>query len=144
MNKKEFVLLGLVVVLGCLYSYFFTDWFAPKTIQIEHTARPSREAGNVTFALNRTFKLTSIQVVPLAEYETNQYAHPLWHLVSERGSDPAKAFAYGFPIAKMAPSVPGASPAPLVPGIKYRLIIEAGSHRGEHDFSVPVRAGIRR
>jgi hypothetical protein len=159
MTKKTYLLIGLVVVLGCLYIYFFTDWFAPKIIQIEHSVRPARdawtgggqraasvgrEANNVTFALNRQFKLTSIKVVPLAEYQTNQFAHPLWHLVSENGSDRTKALSYGFPVPKMTPSVAGAPPDPLVPGVGYRLIVEAGSWRGEHDFTIPLRAGARR
>lgn len=159
MTKKEYLLTGMVLVLGCLYIYFFTGWFAPKIIRIEHTIRPARavwssdgqpavpigrQAINVTFALNREFELTSIQVVPAAEYETNRYAHPLWHLVSEDGSEPTKALSYGFPIPQMAPSVPGAFPEPLTPGLEYRLIVEAGSYRGERDFRIPTRAGGRR
>lgn len=159
MTKKSYLLTGMAVIMGCLYVYFFTDACAPKLIRIEHSVRPARDAwaggnqrtvsdkrqpDNVTFALHREFKLTSIRVVPLAEFQTNEYAHPLWQLVSESGSRPTKALSYGFPVPEMAPPVPGAIARRLVPGVEYLLIVEAGAYRGERDFSIPVRAGVRR
>ena len=38
------------------------------------------------------------------------------------------------PIRGMRPTVKGATPDPLEPGVKYRLLIEAGSRKAEHDF----------
>jgi hypothetical protein len=37
----------------------------------------------------------------------------------------------------MHPAVKGATPDPLEPGVKYRLVITAGKLKAEHDF-VPV------
>ena len=37
----------------------------------------------------------------------------------------------------MRPAVKGATPDPLEPGVKYRLLIKAGALKLEHDF-VPV------
>jgi hypothetical protein len=34
----------------------------------------------------------------------------------------------------MRPTVKGATPDPLEPGVTYRLLIEAGSRKAEHDF----------
>jgi hypothetical protein len=35
----------------------------------------------------------------------------------------------------MRPAVKGATPDPLEPGVKYRLFIEAGKLKAEHDFT---------
>jgi hypothetical protein len=100
LSRKEIFLVVLVVALGGWYVIFFSDWFKPRFIRIEHTVRSSREgwagsnrvevaskwAGSVTFTLHKPYKLTSVRVVPLAEIETNKYAHPVWHLVSKEGS----------------------------------------------------------
>jgi hypothetical protein len=40
-------------------------------------------------------------------------------------------------IPGMRPSVKGATPDPLEPDVRYRLIIEAKTGKAEHDF-VPV------
>ena len=44
-------------------------------------------------------------------------------------------FAYGAPIEGMRPAVQGATPDPLEPGMEYRLVIEAGKIKVEHDFT---------
>jgi hypothetical protein len=149
MSRKEFYLVGFVVPLGVLYAIFFSGWFAPKFIRVEHTVRASREAwagngqraqvtapqgGNVTFSFDQRYRLTSIRVLSVAEAKTNRHAHPLWHLVSKEGSQPADGFAYGFPVPGMAPAVKGAEPDALKPGVEYRLIVEAGSRSGTNDF----------
>ena len=49
------------------------------------------------------------------------------------------------PIRGMRPAVKGATPDPLEPGVNYRLLIEAGSHKAEHDFTpCPARPDPRR
>ena len=153
MSRKEYFLVGLVVVLVGLYAVFFTDWFRPKIMRIEHSARSLREAwsgsrrvdptgkqelGNISFALHRNYKLTSVKVVPLADYQTNKYARPLWELVAKSGSQPVDGFAYGMAVPGMLPARPMLEPDPLVPGVEYRLIITAGSVKGEHDFKLEV------
>ena len=73
----------------------------------------------------------------MGDIETNKYPHPIWELTSESNSAPIKEFLYGARIRGMHPAVKGEKPDPLQPGIKYRLLIEAGSQKAEHDF-VPV------
>jgi len=76
-------------------------------------------------------------VIPVREIGDQQYPRPIWHLVSDSNSVPTKDLVYGIPVRGMRPSVKGATPDPLEPGEKYRLLIEAGSLKGQHDF-VPV------
>jgi hypothetical protein len=159
MNKKEFFLVGLAVVLVGIYVVYFTDWFRPKVMRIEHSERSLREAwngsqrvdpggrqllGNVTFALHRNYQITSVKVVPLADYRTNKYAHPLWELGSKSGSRPVNGFTYGMPVAGMAPARPDLEPDPLEAGVDYRIIVEAGLVRGEHDFKIGGGAAVGR
>ncbi len=159
MSKKEIVLVLFVAILGGLYVINFTDWFKTKFIRIEHTVRSLREAwagngrradptgkqvNNVTFALHKDYRLTSVQVVPLAEARTNKYVHPLWHLVSKPGSPPVNALSYGMPVAGMTPSVANAEAEALEPGVEYRLLVEAGSLRGTNDFNIPANSTARR
>jgi hypothetical protein len=93
----------------------------------------------VVFAFDRRLKLTSLKVIPVSDIETNKYPHPIWHLVSDSNSVPIAEYMYGLPIKGMRPDVKGATPDPLEPGVKYRLLIEAGKFKAEHDF-IPVPA----
>lgn len=152
--------MGLVVVLVGVYAVYFSNWFQPKIMRIEHSARPLREAwtgsgmrvdpsgkqelGNVTFTLRHKYRLTSVKVVPLAEYLTNKYVPPTWELVSKSGSGPVDGFAYGMTIPGMAPARELLAPEPLQPGLEYRLVVEAGGVKGEHDFKVDVPSVARR
>lgn len=150
MNAKQWCLLGLVGVLGSLYVCFFTDWFRSTPFRIEHTVRPLREAWrngtrmdtsrnsalSVTFALHQTCRLLSVEVVPLNEFLTNRFAHPLWQLVSKEGSDPVNSIAYGVTLPGMKPSVQGAEAEPLLPNVEYRLLIESRKQKGQHDFKI--------
>jgi hypothetical protein len=159
MTRKDIFLVVLVAALGGMYVGYFTDWFRPKVMRIEHSARPLREAwtgdgkrvdptgkqvNNVTFALHKDYRLTSVRVVPAAEAQTNKAAHTLWHLISKAGSPPVNGFAYGQPIPGMTSSVPGFVTEPLEPGVQYRLLVEAGPVKGTNDFSIPERAAARR
>jgi hypothetical protein len=160
MSKKEYFLIGLVVVLAGLYTVYFTDWFRPRQMRVEHSTRSPRNAytgsgtrvdpsgkgllGNVTFSLHHNYRLTSIKVVHAADFQTNKYAPAIWELVSEKGSQPVNGFAYGCMVPGMAPARPGLDPQPLDPGVEYRLIVCAGKLIGEHDFALaksgaPVR-----
>ncbi|HLP75730.1 MAG TPA: hypothetical protein VK327_02350 [Candidatus Paceibacterota bacterium] len=157
MSKKEYFLIGVVVVLAGLYAVFFSDWFKPKFIRIEHTVRSSREAwggngrvkpafkdaGGITFSLHNPYKLTCVRVFVAAELETNKFAHPVWHLVSKKGSEPADGFAYGFQIPGMTSAVPGAEPDALQPGVDYRLVVEAGSLKGTNTFKLDRQVSSR-
>ena len=149
MEKKQFVLVGVVVVLLGVYAFYFSGWFTPKQMLIEHSIRggvPERGAMGrvekadkamnvVTFAFDGKYSLTAVKVVPLAEFQTNKYAHPLWQLVTESNSIPMKAIVYGMRIRGMRPKVKGADADPLEANVTYRLIVEAGKIVGEHDFT---------
>jgi hypothetical protein len=160
MSKKEYFLIGLVVVLVGVYAVCFTDWFRPKIMRIEHSTRSLRQAwgsggqrvdmtdkvglGNVTFALHHNYKLTSVKVVPLHEFLTNKYVPPVWELVSKSGSNPIDGFSYGMDIQGMASARSALQPDPLLPGVEYRLLVVAGKVKGEHDFKVNSAGVVRR
>lgn len=154
MAKKQIVLLIVALaVLSVAAYHFINDWFAPEEIQIVHTLRPytprasrgrtppaTPPPGNtVLFSLDRRCRLTEVKVVPLAEWQTNKYAHPVWHLISESNSVPVKSFAYGERIRGMHPPVRGAQADPLQPGVTYRLFLKAGKLEAQHDFQTTPR-----
>ena len=150
MTRKQLMLIALAVVFGGISLYLSKDWFAGDIIQIHHRSRPARmgffrrtkrpadsATDPVFFAFDRKLKLTSLKVIPVSDIETNKYPHPIWQLISDSNSVPTTDFVYGAPIRGMRPSVQGATPDPLEPGVKYRLLIEAKVGNAEHDF-VPV------
>src|SRR5579864_8515942 len=100
MTKKNWVLIGIVAVLGILYVIYFTNWFRSKTILIGDMER----SGHVEFGFNRAYPLTSIKVVSVSELESNKYALPVWELKSDSNSIPIRAFRYGQGIRGMKPA----------------------------------------
>ena len=153
MTRKEWLLIGLVLVLGGLWVGFFSGWFGPKVIRIEHSVRTGRGAdrpgarqtgppgravlGNVSFSLHRDYALTSVRVVAVSDVATNQNPRALWHLEAKKGSKPVDSLAYGIPVNGMTSYFPNAEPEALVPGVEYRLLVEAGSWKGTRDFVIP-------
>jgi hypothetical protein len=135
----------LLTLLG-LCIYVNRDWFASEGIQIYHRNSPRSnssgrgrgaavsKASPVIFGFNRSFRLNSLKVVAVADLATNKYPHALWEMVSSSNSVPLRGFEYGGYIRGMHPKVPNARPEPLQPGETYRLLIQAGSLKGEHDF----------
>jgi hypothetical protein len=135
MSKKNIILISLVVALAGVYLVFFTHWFKPRVMQISHTSRPAEGASiRMAFNLGDYYELTDIKVVPLDDYKKNPDVAPLWHLVSDEGSDSTKLFFYGEDINGMDSAVQGAETEPLQPGVRYRLLVAAGSLKGQHDF----------
>ena len=148
MTRKQWMLVALAVLLGGFSLYLNQDWFAKDNIQIISRSRPLRgrslrpgrrgqanpEIEPLFFSFDRRVKLTSLKVIPVQQIETNKYPHPVWDLVSDSNSIPITELYYGMPIHGMRPTVKGATPEPLEPGIKYRLLIQAGSRKAEHDF----------
>jgi hypothetical protein len=147
MTKKQWALIALAVVLGGLSLYLNRDWFAGDIIQIHHRSRPARASffrrnkrvadsatDPIFFAFDHKLKLTSLKVIPVSGIETNPYPQPVWHLVSSSNSVAIRNLSYGTRIPGMRPAVEGATPDPLEPGVKYRLLIEAGGVKAEHDF----------
>lgn len=142
--KKNLFLIGIVLVLATVYTIFFTDWFQPKFIQISQTSRPTsigrsgQSVSHLTFGLGDDYELTEVKVVRFDEWQTNKNAQPLWHLVSDEGSDDVSHFVYGENIGGMDPAIEGATPEPLQPGVKYLLFVAAGKARGQHEFQIGI------
>ena len=98
------MLIGFALALAIAYVVFFANWFKPATIKIYHVTRPSGYAMQtrrdvpappITFGLEGDYKLKEIKVVPLAEWQTNHDALPVWHLVADSDPAPVKTFVYG-------------------------------------------------
>jgi hypothetical protein len=145
MTKNNWLMTVALVVLVGVYVFYFTDWFKPKIIHISHTSRAlhlrkkmpaNLETIPVTFALDPECEPTEIKVVPLAEWQTNQNALPVWHLIASTNAAPIKMFMYGQRIRGLKPEIPGTRPDPLQPDVTYRLFLTAGNAHGEHDFEV--------
>ena len=147
MTKKNTYLIILVLFLGCLSLYLNRDRFGSEPIQISTRSVPPRDwmlrqdnrpqVNSVIFLLTRQARLTSVKVVLDSEFATNKYPHAVWELVSDSRSAPVKDFIYGLNIKGMKPAVKGVTPEPLEPGVKYRVLAEAGSHKMECEF-IPV------
>jgi hypothetical protein len=147
MTRKQWIVIAAVILLGGLSLYFNTDWFSRDNIQIYHRSRPMRpaltgrkRAQNLTyipvfFGFDRKLKITEIRVVPVTDALTNKYPHPIWHMITDSNSVPTKGFLYGEYVPGMRPAVKGAIPDPLEPGTKYRLLVQAGSLKAQHDFA---------
>ncbi len=151
MTRKVWMLIGLAVLLGGLSLYLNRDWFRKDNIQIYHRSRPLIGAfrrnrpdtslvNPLVFGFDRSLKLKSIKVVPVSDIQTNKYPHPLWYLISDSNSVPTKDFVYGAQIRGMRPNVKGAVAEALEPGVPYRLFVEAGAFKGEHDFTPVARS----
>jgi hypothetical protein len=148
MNKKNYFLIGLVLVLAGVYAFYFTDWFKTKTIHISCTSRPVRafrtartaQPGAATsrliFSLQDDYELTEIKVVSLDALKTNKLAQPAWHLIGDPSSDSINLFTYGQTIDGMNPAVAGTRADPIQPGVMYRISITDGKIKGHLDFHI--------
>ena len=130
MNKKSWTLITVAAVLGAVYIIHFSNWFKPKVMTIAHNGR----FGEINFTLGNLYQLTDVKVVSVSELESNKYALPVWELKSDSNSVPTKLFSYGARIRGMKPAIANTQPQPLVAGMTYRLFIEAGSLKAQHDF----------
>jgi hypothetical protein len=146
MTRKAKILLGLAVALGAIYLVFFTDLFRTQSIQIAAQIRPGRASAiprprdsvpvyPVSFRFDQRYKFTSIKVVNAAQYATNKFAPPLWHVVSDSSSAPQNSVVYGFSkIPGMRAAVAKAKPQPLEADVPYLIIVEAGKAKGQTNF----------
>jgi hypothetical protein len=147
MTKKQWILLALALVLAVVYISYFTNWFKPKSIQISYTERffPSRTPSQTRLPMvlfgfgGQRYRLSEIEVVPLAAWQTNQATAPLWHLISNSRSFPVETFRYGENLRDMKPAVPGLRPEPLESNIVYRLFVRSGRLKGHCDFQLGGR-----
>jgi hypothetical protein len=145
MTKKTWMLVALTVLLGGFSLYLNKDWFNGDHIQLMHRSRPARGAFRktgsanplidpVSFWFDRKVRLTSVKVIPVFDLETNKAPLPSWCLISDSNSLPVKEFSYGGRIPGMHPPTKGTAPDPLEPGVKYRLFVQAGKEKIQHDF----------
>jgi hypothetical protein len=142
MTRKSIVLLVVAVLLAAVYTYYFTDWISPPTIQIIEQVRPlprpsvrfGPPVNPVSFLLDGKYKLTSVKVVPVSALATNKSPLALWHLVQGTNPIPVKGFFYGLPVPGMRPYLTNARPQRIEPGVLYRLLVQAGRLRGQVDF----------
>ena len=147
MDKKQTLLALLLVVIGGLFVYANRDWFRGRPIQISHrlyrfASRFNNASGPtpVMFEFDRKLKLTCIKVLSVDDVLTNKYPQPLWHMTSSSNSVPTKGFVYGMNVPGMRSASKGVTAEPLDPGQRYRLLVEAGSVKGQHDFSLEPAA----
>ena len=81
MKSQTKFLIFVAVILGAIYVFKFTDWFAEKRIQIKYRNLPQRGAANsvapVTFYLDQEYQITSLKVISVTEASTNKYPHAL-------------------------------------------------------------------
>ena len=88
------------------------------------------------FEFDRKIKLTAVKVVSVADVLTNKYPHALWQMTSTSNSVTTRGFLYGMKIPGMEPATKGKQAEPLDPAGKYRLLIQAGSKKAEHEFDL--------
>jgi hypothetical protein len=154
MTRKQWVLIVLAALLGGFSLYLNSDWFSTGDIQISHRSRPPRmafagrrrvstpEYSPVLFEFNRKVAVTELKVVVVEDWKTNKYPHLLWHMLASGKPVPTRGFYYGVTnLSGMKPALKGVTADPLVPGVTYRLFLEAGSLKAEHDFTALPPAG---
>ena len=152
MVKMQWILLAVFILLAGVYICAFTHWGRRPAIQISHAAyrQPIGALGaqvkaanintaTVRFNLGHPYLLTEVKVVRLADWQTNKFTLPLWHLISDSNSVPIKRFYYGAGIRSMKPAVPRLRAQPLETNVTYRLFLTAGSLKGQHGFTAPPK-----
>jgi len=139
MTRKQSLLAVAILIVSGIVLYANKDWFSQPPIQISHRfdmsgGRFAQAPGTVPlfFEFNRRLKLTSVQVFLLTDRQTKKASQPIWHLVSDSNSAPTKGFFYGMIIPGMRAAACANEALEL--GAKYRLLIEAGSIKAQHDF----------
>ncbi len=143
---------AVILALGGLSVYINRDSFRSQGIQISSRPSPwmldgprgrrfpSGEANPVTFSFDHYYRFTSIRVVAVSDAETNKYPHKLWDLDSASNSAPTMTLVYGARIQGMKPAAKGMMPEPLVPDVKYRLLVKTSDGgEAQHDFSTTKR-----
>jgi hypothetical protein len=142
MDKKNTLLVIVLLALVSVYVVFFTDWFKPRVIklfystrQIEHF-RARQDLPYVLFGLEGRYNLTEIKVVSVDDLQKNPGTPALWHLISDSNSVPMKMFTYGEHIHGMRPAFKGEEPQDLQTNSIYRLFVSAGRAHGQMDFKL--------
>ncbi|HEV2320675.1 MAG TPA: hypothetical protein VGV18_13040 [Verrucomicrobiae bacterium] len=142
MEKKNTLLVAVLLVLVLVYVAFFTDWFRPRMIKLFYTtrhieyyrARP--DLPYVLFGLEGNYRLTEVKVVSLDDLKGNPNPLPQWHLISKSNSVPIRMFTYGEHIHGMRAAFKGEEAQALMTNEMYRLFVSAGKARGQIDFKI--------
>src|SRR6185369_7715052 len=142
MAKKPTLFLVLLLIAGS-FVYINRDWFKRRPIQITHRfhAFGGRfdNGGGVApmlFEFDRPVQITAVKVIPVGETETNQFPHALWSLTGNPKSVVLRGFLYGQDIPGMRRVFKDVSAEALSPEQRYRLVVEAGSLKSQHDFDL--------
>ena len=142
MSKRNVFLVLLLLGLGGIYVFKFTNLFHEPQMEIIYQYRTKLGRGKkavenaVTFSLNSKYQLTDLRVYEEEDFKTNKYPHALWHLVSESNSVPTRALIYGAPIEGMQPKVKKINAKPLQKDVRYVLLLEAGKVKGQQIFKI--------
>ena len=138
----------MVLALGAIYIFNFTNLFHERRMEITTRIRPQltrRGKGNapappsnnsISFFLNGKYQLTSVKVVEENDFKTNKYPHAIWHLISQSNSVPTKAIFYGVTVDGMKPEIEKTKAEPLQPNVPYVLLVEAGDLKGQSTFRI--------
>jgi hypothetical protein len=142
MEKKNTLLVAVLLVLVSVYLIFFTDWFRPRVIKLFYTTRQIEyyrarpDLPYVLFGLEGSYRLTEVKVMSLDDLKGNPGAQPQWHLIGKPSSVPIKMFTYGERIHGMKPAMKGEDAAALATNEVYRLFVAAGRAKGQIDFKI--------
>jgi len=145
MSKQTWILLLVAIAAGVVFTPRLMDRLRAPQIQISVTSRPFAPglapgaALPTLFGLDREYRLTVVRVTPLTEV-SNPHPRTVWHLASAKGSEPALGFAYADEIPGMK-LIGGVRPQALIPGLTYRLHVEAGRAHGAADFTPQAMPG---
>ena len=146
MTKKSIENITVVLMLAGIIFYLARGCFVTPKVQIVHHAGPALRFPQfswqdnlsvlpVFFEFDRKLQLTSVRVVPVSPTDTNKNLPPIWQLQAVSRPVATKGFEYGADLPGMKAVVPGSNPLPLDPGKKYRLIIQAGWLKAQHEFT---------
>ena len=140
MDKKNTLLVTVLLALVAVYIVFFTDWFRPHVIKLFYTTRPMErfrarhDLPYVCFILGGKCRLTEVKVVSADDFKKNPGAPSLWHLVTDSNSVPVALFIYGQRIHGMRPAFKGEDPQDLETNKLYTLFVSSGRAHGQLDF----------
>jgi len=127
MQRKEFTLIAVLLVLGGLYVRYFTHWFDHEKLEITASRRPSMDQNSavesIIFTLNGQHSLKDLKVLQLTDDgKLDPHAHVLWHLVSASNPVPAQLIVYGHHVRGMKQAVDNPSPEALQPDVGYCVV----------------------
>lgn len=130
----------LLIGIGGLYAYQFTDWFARKAIQVSVSFRPLRqsnpgEALPVVLSFDQDYLLKTLSVAEVNPEATNAAARVVWQLERQgKEGNPTRGFLYGDAPEGMKPAAGKGAAEPLKPGAYYRVQVTSGKVSGATEF----------